>query len=318
MTSVIFLGTPDFSATVLNGLLKANYDIKAIVTQPDKPVGRKQKLQKSPVKLIAEQENIKLYQPAKLSGSEEVEELKALNVDLIITAAFGQFLPTSFLNSAKVAAINVHGSLLPKYRGGAPIQWSIMNGDKETGITIMYMVKAMDAGDIISQVKVPITLDDDNGSVFGKMAIAGRNLLIETIPHILDNTIKPIKQDEDKVVFSPNISKEQEKLDFNKSAEQIFNHIRALSPEPGAWEMFNGQRTKFYKSEVVDIDTDQSAGTVFEAGKKKLVIVAGDKKGLSIKKIQPAGKKVMDIANYMNGLGNNLKKGQVVVNTNEK
>ncbi|KRK65646.1 methionyl-tRNA formyltransferase [Companilactobacillus tucceti DSM 20183] len=318
MTSVIFLGTPDFSATVLNGLLKANYDIKAIVTQPDKPVGRKQKLQKSPVKLIAEQENIKLYQPAKLSGSEEVEELKALNVDLIITAAFGQFLPTSFLNSAKVAAINVHGSLLPKYRGGAPIQWSIMNGDKETGITIMYMVKAMDAGDIISQVKVPITLDDDNGSVFDKMAIAGRDLLIETIPHILDDTIKPIKQDEDKVVFSPNISKEQEKLDFNQSAEQIFNHIRALSPEPGAWEMFNGQRTKFYKSEVVDIDTDQSAGTVYETGKRKLVIVAGDKKGLSIKKIQPAGKKVMDIANYMNGLGNNLKKGQVVVNTNEK
>lgn len=318
MTSVIFLGTPDFSATVLNGLLKANYDIKAIVTQPDKPVGRKQKLQKSPVKLIAEQEKIKLYQPAKLSGSEEVEELKALNVDLIITAAFGQFLPTSFLNSAKVAAINVHGSLLPKYRGGAPIQWSIMNGDKETGITIMYMVKAMDAGDIISQVKVPITLDDDNGSVFDKMAIAGRDLLIETIPNILDDTIKPVKQDEDKVVFSPNISKEQEKLDFNQSAEQIFNHIRALSPEPGAWEMFNGQRTKFYKSEVVDIDTDQSAGTVFEAGKKKLVVVAGDKKGLSIKKIQPAGKKVMDIANYMNGLGNNLKKGQVVVNTNEK
>ncbi|MFC6322276.1 methionyl-tRNA formyltransferase [Companilactobacillus baiquanensis] len=318
MTSVIFLGTPDFSATVLKGLLKANYQVEAIVTQPDKPVGRKQKLQKSPVKQIAEQENIKLYQPAKLSGSDEVEELKALHADLIITAAFGQFLPTSFLNSAKVAAINVHGSLLPKYRGGAPIQWSIMNGDKETGITIMYMVKAMDAGDIISQVKVPITPEDDNGSIFDKMAIAGRDLLMETIPHILDGTIDPIKQDENKVVFSPNISKEQEKLDFSQSAEQIFNHIRALSPEPGAWENFNGQRTKFYKSEVVDIDTDQAPGTVFETGKKKLVIVAGDKKGLSIKKIQPAGKKVMDIANYMNGLGNNLEKGQVVVNINEK
>ncbi|WP_125711647.1 methionyl-tRNA formyltransferase [Companilactobacillus kedongensis] len=318
MTSVIFLGTPEFSATVLKGLLKTDYEIKAIVTQPDKPVGRKQKLQKSPVKLIAEEENIHLYQPAKLSGSPEVEELKSLNADLIITAAFGQFLPTSFLNSAKVAAINVHGSLLPKYRGGAPIQWSIMNGDKETGITIMYMVKAMDAGDIISQAKVAITPEDDNGSIFDKMAIVGRDLLIETIPHILDNTIKPIKQDEDKVVFSPNISKEQEKLDFTQSAEQIFNHIRALSPEPGAWEMFNGQRTKFYKSEVVSIETDQAAGTVFETGKKKLVVVAGDKQGLSIKKIQPAGKKVMDIANYMNGLGSNLEKGQVVVNTNEK
>lgn len=318
MTNVIFLGTPEFSATVLKGLLKTDYNIEAIVTQPDKPVGRKQKLQKSPVKEIAEAEGIKLYQPAKLSGSPEVEELKAMEADLIITAAFGQFLPTSFLNSAKVAAINVHGSLLPKYRGGAPIQWSILNGDKETGITIMYMVKAMDAGDIISQQKISIEPSDDNGSLFEKMAIVGRDLLLKTIPDILSGNIKPIKQNEDEVVFSPNISKEQEKLDFTQPAEQIFNHIRALSPDPGAWAMFNGQRTKFYGSQVVDIETTQEPGTVFEAGKKKLVVVAGNGTGLSIKKIQPAGKKLMDIASYMNGLGSNLEKGQKVVEFDEK
>lgn len=318
MTNVIFLGTPDFAATVLKGLLREQYNVIAVVTQPDKPVGRKQKLQKSPVKVIAEDENIKLYQPAKLPGSPEVEELKSLNADLIITAAYGQFLPTSFLESAKVAAINVHGSLLPKYRGGAPIQYSLLNGDQETGVTIMYMVKAMDAGDIISQEKLPIEATDDNGSLFEKLAVVGQELLLDTIPKILSGDIHPIKQDEDKVVFSPTISKEQEQLDFGQTAEQIFDHIRALSPDPGAWVMFNGQRTKLYKSEVIDLDTDQQAGTVYEITKKKLVVVAGDGNGLSIKRIQPAGKKVMDVANYINGMGKDLEKGQRVVEINEK
>ncbi|PMD73442.1 methionyl-tRNA formyltransferase [Companilactobacillus nuruki] len=313
MTKIIFLGTPEFSATVLKGLIKEGYDIIAAVTQPDKPVGRKQKLQKSPVKLIAEDENIKLYQPAKLPGSPEVEELKSLNADLIVTAAYGQFLPTSFLNSAKIAAINVHGSLLPKYRGGAPIQWSLLNGDKETGITIMYMVKGMDAGDIISQEKLPITLDDDNGSLFEKMAIVGRELLLDTIPKILSGDIHPIAQDPDKVVFSPNISKEQEHIDFNQPAEQVFNQIRALSPDPGAWVMLDGQRTKIYKTEIVSEKFDQETGTIAELGKKRLVIVAGDNRGVSIKKIQPAGKKIMDVANYLNGMGKNLKEGQQII-----
>ncbi|WP_334351869.1 methionyl-tRNA formyltransferase [Companilactobacillus sp. HBUAS56257] len=313
MTRVIFLGTPEFSATVLRGLLKANYDVVAVVTQPDKPVGRKQKLQKSPVKLVAEAENIKVYQPAKLPKSPEMEELKALNADLLITAAYGQFLPTSFLNSAKVAAINVHGSLLPKYRGGAPIQWSLLNGDKETGITIMYMVKGMDAGDIISQKKLPIAESDDNGSLFDKMAIVGRDLLLDTIPKILSGDIHPIKQDPDKVVFSPNISKEQEHIDFSKSAEEIFNQIRALSPDPGAWVMLNNQRTKLYQTQVEQINSDQPVGSIYDLGKKRLVIVAGDGQGVAIKKIQPAGKKIMDIANYMNGLGKNLEKGQQII-----
>ncbi|AKP66712.1 methionyl-tRNA formyltransferase [Companilactobacillus ginsenosidimutans] len=317
MTSVIFLGTPEFSATVLKGLLAADYDVAAVVTQPDKPVGRKQKLQESPVKVLARDQNIEVYQPAKLPGSDEIEVLKKIHADLIITAAYGQFLPNSFLESAKVAAINVHGSLLPKYRGGAPIQWSLLNGDKETGISIMYMIKGMDAGDVISQATLQIEPDDDNGSLFEKLAVVGRDLLLETIPNILSNDINPLKQDESKVVFSPNISKEQEHLDFSQSAEQIFNHIRALSPEPGAWVNIDGKRTKLYKSSVVKLDNDVKPGTVVEVTRKKLVIAAGDGNGLSILKIQPAGKKIMDVANYLNGIGKNLTEGQTVVDINE-
>ncbi|WP_300560136.1 methionyl-tRNA formyltransferase [Companilactobacillus sp.] len=317
MTNVIFLGTPEFSATVLKGLLAADYDVAAVVTQPDKPVGRKQELRESPVKVLARDENIEVYQPAKLSGSEELEVLKKINPDLIITAAYGQFLPNSFLESAKVAAINVHGSLLPKYRGGAPIQWSLINGDKETGISIMYMVKAMDAGDVISQAKIEIEPTDDNGTLFKKLAIVGRDLLLETIPDIMSGDITPVKQDESQVVFSPNISKEEEHLDFHKSAEQLFNQIRGLSPEPGAWVNIDGKRTKIYRSQVVAVDGDFKPGTIAEISRKKLVIVAGDGSGLSIQIIQPAGKKVMEIANYLNGMGKNLEKGQVVVDINE-
>jgi Methionyl-tRNA formyltransferase len=177
----------------------------------------------------------------------------------------------------------------------------------------MYMVKGMDAGDIISQEKLPIEKDDDNGSLFEKLAIVGRELLLDTIPKILSGDIQPIQQDPDKVVFSPNISKDQEHIDFTQPAEKVFNQIRALSPDPGAWTMLNGQRTKLYKTEVEEINSDLPVGSVYDLGKKRLVIVAGDKQGVSIKKIQPAGKKIMDIANYMNGLGKGLEKGQQVI-----
>ncbi|KRL68386.1 methionyl-tRNA formyltransferase [Companilactobacillus versmoldensis] len=317
MTSVIFLGTPEFSATVLKGLIAADYDVSAVVTQPDKPVGRKQRLQESPTKALARDENIEVYQPAKLPGSEEIEILKKIKPDFIITAAYGQFLPDSFLQSAKIAAINVHGSLLPKYRGGAPIQWALMNGDKETGISIMYMVKAMDAGDVISTAKIPIEKSDDNGSLFDKLAIVGRDLLLETIPNIISKDIKPVKQDESKVVFSPNISKEQEHLDFSRSADQLFNQIRGLSPNPGAWVDLDGKRTKIYQTSVELLNSNQKPGTVAEVTHKKLVLVAGDGNGISIEKIQPAGKKIMEVNNYLNGVGKNLTEGQQVVNINE-
>ena len=237
MTSVIFMGTPEFSVPVLEGLIENNYEIKAVVTQPDKKVGRKQKITKSPAKIAAEKHNLPVYQPAKLSGSEEMQKLIDMHADLIVTAAYGQFLPTKFLNSVKIAAVNVHGSLLPKYRGGAPIQYSLINGDKETGITIMEMVKKMDAGDIYAQEAIKIEPDDNAGTLFAKLAIVGRDLLLKTLPSIIDGTVKKTPQDPEKVVFSLNITKEQERITVDMTATEANNMIRALNPDPGAYMM---------------------------------------------------------------------------------
>lgn len=165
MTSIIFMGTPNFAVPVLEGLVKNGYDVKAVVTQPDKKVGRKQKITKTPAKVAAEKLNIPVYQPVKLSGSPEMDELIDMKADFIVTAAYGQFLPTKFLNSVKIAAVNVHGSLLPKYRGGAPIQYSLINGDKQTGVTIMEMVKKMDAGDMYAQKAIDIEEEDTAGTI---------------------------------------------------------------------------------------------------------------------------------------------------------
>ena len=173
-TSIVFMGTPEFAVPILQSLIDApEYDVKAVLTQPDHRVGRKHVLTPSPGKKLAVENQIKVLQPAKLSGSQEMTEIIELHPDLLITAAYGQFLPTKLLDAAQIAAINVHGSLLPKYRGGAPVQYSIINGDRETGVTIMYMVKKMDAGDMISQRAIPIEPDDDNGTMFKKLSILG-------------------------------------------------------------------------------------------------------------------------------------------------
>ena len=181
MTSIVFMGTPKFSAPILEGLIREGYDVKAVVTQPDRYVGRKHVLTASPVKETAARHGIEVLQPEKLSGSAEMDRIIELKPDLIVTAAFGQFLPNKLIEAAKVAAINVHGSLLPKYRGGAPVQYAIMNGDSETGVTIIYMVRKMDAGAMLAQAKMPIEENDDTATVFQKMSILGRDTLLETI-----------------------------------------------------------------------------------------------------------------------------------------
>ena len=178
MTSIIFLGTPNFAVPILKALSDSNYEIKAVVTQPDKKVGRKQKLTQSPVKELAEKLNLPVFQPAKLSKSDELNQLVEMHADLVITAAYGQFLPTKLSQSAKSAAVNVHGSLLPKYRGGAPIQYALINGDQKTGVTIMEMVKQMDAGDIYAQEAIAIDENDTAGTLFEKLSLLGRDLLL--------------------------------------------------------------------------------------------------------------------------------------------
>lgn len=312
MPSIIFLGTPNFGSVVLQGLIDAGYDIKAVVTQPDKKVGRKQVLHKSAVKQTAEANNLPVYQPAKLSGSEEMQELIAMNPDFIVTAAYGQFLPTKFLKAAKIAPVNVHGSLLPKYRGGAPIQYSLINGDDKTGVTIMQMVKKMDAGDMYAQKAIKIESEDNSGSLFEKLSIVGRDLLLETLPKFIDGTITQTPQNEAEVVFSPNISKEQEQIKTTMTAQQANNLIRALNPDPGAYLLLDGKRFKVWQARVSDEKTDLPAGSLV-SNKKRFAIAFADGTVLDLLQVQPNGKKKMNIKDFANGQGSHYQVGEKII-----
>lgn len=312
-TSVVFMGTPEFAVPILQSLIdNPEYDVQAILTQPDHHIGRKRTLHQSPVKELAEQYNIEVLQPAKLSKSPEMEKIINLQPDLMITAAYGQFLPTKLLAAAKIAAINVHGSLLPKYRGGAPIQYSIINGDKETGVSIMYMVKKMDAGDIISQRSIPIEDTDDSGTMFKKISLLGRDLLLETLPKLINGDVKPVAQDPDKVVFSPNITSEQEQIDFRLPARLIDAKVRGLRPAPLGNMVIDGLRTKIYDVTPLEEKTDLEPGKAVRVTKHQLVIAAGDGTTYQINKLKPAGKKAMDITSYLNGHKDITEGGQVV------
>ncbi len=313
MTSIVFMGTPQFSVPILEALVAHDYQVLAVVTQPDRKVGRKQVLQQTPVKEAAVRLNLTVFQPEKLSGSQELADVMALQLDLIVKAAYGQFLPTKLLEAAKIAAINVHGSLLPKYRGGAPIQYAVLNGDSEIGITIMHMAKKMDAGDMIEQASIPIEASDDTGTLFDKLSYVGRDLLLKTLPSIIDQTAPRTPQDEAQVTFAYNITKEQEQLDIEQPATQLVNQIRALRPQPGAWLPINGQRTKLWQATVAETTTDQPAGVIVAINKKDFELAAGNGSVLKITEIQPAGKAKMPVQSFLNGVGKQLAVGQQVV-----
>lgn len=309
MTKLIFMGTPDFAATVLEGLLDdANYDILAVVTQPDRAVGRKKEIKMTPVKEVALAHNLPVYQPEKMSGSDEMAELMTLGADGIVTAAFGQFLPTKLLDSVDFA-VNVHASLLPKYRGGAPIHYAIINGDKEAGVTIMEMVKKMDAGDMIAKASTPITDEDNVGTMFEKLAVIGCDLLLKTLPDYIAGNIKPEPQDESKATFSPNITPEEERIDWNKSAREVFNHIRGLYPWPVAHTLLDGKRFKIYEASLAE--GQGQPGQIIEKGKETLVVATGDG-AISLKTVQLAGKPRMSVVDFLNGVGRKLEVGELI------
>lgn len=309
MTRLIFMGTPQFSATVLQGLLEnPAYDILAVVTQPDRAVGRKKEITMTPVKKLALAHQLPVFQPEKLSGSQELADIMALGADGIVTAAFGQFLPTVLLDSVTFA-VNVHASLLPKYRGGAPIHYAIINGDKEAGVTIMEMVKEMDAGDMISSASLPILDTDNVGTMFDKLAILGRDLLLKTLPDYLSGDLKPVPQDHSQATFSPNLSAEEERLDWSKPAREVFNHIRGMNPWPVAHTLLDGQRFKIYEAELAE--GSGSAGQIIAKTKKALVVAAGEG-ALSLTLVQPAGKPKMPIVDFLNGIGRGLEVGDVL------
>lgn len=306
MTNIIFMGTPNFSATVLKGLLESKqYEILAVVTQPDRAVGRKKEIRMTPVKELALDYGLPIYQPEKLSKSAELDSLMNLNADGIVTAAFGQFLPSKLLDSVNFA-VNVHASLLPKYHGGAPIHYAIINGDKEAGVTIMEMVKEMDAGDMIARRAIPIEETDNVGTMFEKLALVGRDLLLESLPSYLAGDLKPVPQDKNQVTFSPNISPEEERIDWTKTNRQLFNQIRGMYPWPVAHTLLNGERFKIY--EATPVEGAGQPGEILAIRKKELIVAAGEG-ALSLKTVQPAGKPKMTIIDFLNGLGRQLLVG---------
>lgn len=302
------MGTPAFSVPVLEGLVEKGYEVLAVVTQPDRAVGRKKEIKMTPVKEAALRHKLPVYQPEKISGSEEMTELMTLGADMIVTAAFGQFLPERLLNSVK-HAVNVHASLLPKYRGGAPVHYAIIKGDQEAGVTIMEMVKKMDAGDMISQRAIPITDADNVGTMFEKLSLVGRELLLDTLPDYLAGNLKPQPQDETKVTFSPNITPEEERIDWQLSARDIFNQVRGMYPWPVAHTIWQGTRFKLHEVALADSShVNGIPGQVIEKTKKSLII-ATKKGAISLTIVQPAGKPKMPIQDFLNGLGKNINIG---------
>lgn len=307
------MGTPAFSVPILQGLVDEGYDVIGVVTQPDRPVGRKRVLTPPPVKQAALDLNLPIFQPEKISQSAELENIIALNPDLIVTAAFGQFLPERLLNAPKLGAINVHASLLPKYRGGAPVHYSIINGDKETGVTIMEMIKKMDAGDILAQEASPILDTDDVGTMFDKLSVLGKELLLKTLPLLIEEKISPKKQDEGLVSFSPNISREEEKIDWNKTAQQIDCQVRGMRPWPVAYAMYQDKRWKMWDvTPLPEKTTDKSPGTIILKDKHSLQVACGKSSVLQLNTIQPAGKGQLSVTDFLNGIGKTVEVGDIL------
>lgn len=304
MSRIIFMGTPDFSTKVLEMLI-AKEDVIAVVTQPDRPVGRKRVMTPPPVKEVALQNGIEVYQPEKISQSEDLQTLIDLKPDLIVTAAFGQILPKALLDAPRLGAINVHASLLPKYRGGAPIHQAIIDGEKETGVTIMYMAPKLDAGDIISQQAIDIEANDDVGSMHDKLSFLGADLLAKTLPDIINGTNERIEQNEEEATFASNISREDERIDWSKSAQDIYNHIRGLSPWPVAYTKLDDKNMKLYQAHIVE-GKEGKPGEIIETTKKAIIVGTGLSDAIALTDIQLSGKKRMPTANFLSGYQDDL------------
>ena len=300
--NIVFMGTPSFAVSIIDEIRK-KHNVILVVTQPDVYNIKKKKFDYSDVKKYALENNLALFQPEKIKT--DYEEIIKLDVDLIVTAAYGQIVPEIVLNHPKYKAINVHGSLLPKHRGGAPIQRAIINGDKETGITIMYMAKKMDAGDILSQKSIPITLSDTQDSMFEKLSKLGAEMINDVITDLERGNINPIKQNEDEVTFSYNLTKEDELVTFDKEAIDVFNQIRGLNSNPGYFIMDN-QNVKVYSSKVSDKTHNCETGVIVGINKDSFDISCLNKTVISITEIKMPSKNKMSVRDFLNGQGKKL------------
>lgn len=292
---ICFMGTPQFAVPVLKCLIE-NYTVGLVVTQPDKSVGRSKELKPTPIKELAKSHKIKVITPVKIRT--DYQEVVDFNPDIIITCAYGQIIPKELIDLPRLGCINVHASLLPKLRGGAPIHRAIIDGYKETGITIMYMDEKMDNGDIISQSKIEIKDEDNTGIIHDKLMDLGANLLFETLPSIIDDTNQRMAQDIDEVTYAYNIKREDEKLDFNKTTLEIYNQVRGLYPWPLSYMIIDDLEIKVLESRIYENNLTGVPGEILKAN-EELLIKTGDGV-LAITKIKPSGKKEMTVREYIN------------------
>ena len=297
---VIFMGTPDFAVGTLEEIIKAGHEVALVVTQPDKPRGRSGALQFPPVKECAVAHGIEVFQPKKIREEENVEYLRKYNADIIVVAAFGQLLPKSILDMPKYGCINVHASLLPKYRGAAPIQWSVINGDPVTGVTIMQMDVGMDTGDMIATREVVIADDETGGGLFDKLAEVGAKLCVDTMVEIENGTAVRTPQNHDEATHVSMISKELGNVDWNKSAVEIERLIRGLNPWPSAYTQLDGKTFKLWKAQVLAENTDKKPGTIVKAEKNSLFVQTGEGI-LALLEVQLEGKKRMEVDAFLRG-----------------
>ena len=296
---IVFMGTPDFSVPVLEGLIE-HYQVVGVVSQPDRRVGRKQEVVFTPVKEVAVKHHIPVFQPEKIR--KDYDDILALHPDIIITCAYGQIIPKAILDYPKYGCINVHASLLPKLRGGAPLHHCIIDGYDKTGVTIMYMDEAMDSGDIISQRETPITDQDTMESIHDRLRVMGRDLLLETLPSILNGTATRMKQNEDEVTYAYNIKREEEYLDFTKTSRELFNQIRGLSPIPGSSCTIGDKDFKVYMARIEKVDTSKKIpGEVLHIYKDGIGIATKDYE-IVLTDIKPSGKRRMFASSYVNGI----------------
>lgn len=297
---IVFMGTPDFCVPILKGLIDGGYNVVGVVSQPDKKIGRKQILTPTPIKEVALSNNIEVFQPINIRC--DYQDIINLKPDIIITCAYGQIIPKELLDFPRLGCINVHASLLPKLRGGAPIHKAIIDDYKETGITIMYMDEKMDNGDMIEYRKTKISDSDNLESLHDRLSLMGKDLLLEVLPSIIDGTNKRVKQNIDEVTYAYNIKREEEHIDFSKTSREVFNLIRGLSPVPGANAILDGKEMKIYSSRIENnIYSDKKYGEIVKIYKDGIGICTKNSE-IVITDIKPFGKKRMLVSSYLNGI----------------
>lgn len=298
---ILFMGTPDFAVPSLEALIEAGHTLCGVFTQPDKPKNRGMKLQAPPVKECAQAHNIPVYQPVKLRDGTALALIQELAPELIVVAAYGRILPDDILAAPPKGCINVHSSLLPHYRGAAPINWTVLNGDRESGVTIMHMAHDLDAGDIISQAATPIDPNETVVSLHDRLARMGAELLVDTVAHIADGTATRTPQDHDKATLAPMLSRELSPMDFTRTAWQLHNQVRGLIPWPAAVTTLGDKRCKVFSTVVLEEYTDAAPGTVLTAGKEGLTLACGEGTVLRIEELQPDGGKRMKAVDFLRG-----------------